>query len=96
MLPAGQINQVVISTFVQVVLHGLYLGSFVHCLRWLIYDDEGWRLRVNINRSMLAITLLLFLLYAAEFGTSICTVLAFVSGDDLVVDALNPAAVCAK
>ena len=81
-------SESVIVVFVQAVLHGLYLGTLVHCFRWLMYEDEGWKMRpwVSINRIMLAITLLLFLIYTTELWICIRAVLASEPGGDFTTD----------
>jgi hypothetical protein len=50
-----------IATFAQAILYGLYLVTFVQCLRWLLYEDEAWKLRTckTVNRVMLIIATLL-------------------------------------
>lgn len=51
---------------IQAILFGLYVGTLSHCLRWLLYDDEGWSYRKNINWPMLAIAFIIFLFSAGS------------------------------
>ena len=46
----------------QALLYGLYVGTLAHCLRWLLFDDEGWSHRKNVNWAMLTVTIFIFLL----------------------------------
>ena len=92
----AQGSETVIAVVVQAALHGLYFGTLVHCLRWLMYEDEGWKMRGKINRSMLAVTVLLSLIYTTKLGTSFRSALASVSGDELTYSTLDPAIVCVK
>jgi hypothetical protein len=55
-------DQNVASIFVSTLFYGLYLATLFHCVRWLIFTDDGWRLRKRINWTMLTITLVLFVL----------------------------------
>ncbi|KAM6489090.1 hypothetical protein JOM56_015502 [Amanita muscaria] len=47
---------------------GLYSASLMHCVRWLLFEDEGWRLRKKINWWLVTTTLLVFFLSTALFG----------------------------
>ncbi|KAM6492105.1 hypothetical protein JOM56_011829 [Amanita muscaria] len=46
---------------------GLYSASLIHCIRWLLFEDEGWRIRKKINWWLVATTLLVFFLSTALF-----------------------------
>ncbi|KAM6492172.1 hypothetical protein JOM56_011896 [Amanita muscaria] len=46
---------------------GLYFASFIHCVRWLLFEDEGWRLRKKINWMLVTTTLLVFFFSIALF-----------------------------
>lgn len=61
----------IIGLFTQAVLYGLFLASFVHCLRWLLYADDGWRLKTNINWPMLTVTVLVFLFSTVDLALSV-------------------------
>ena len=60
-------KEAVICIFVIGILFGLYLASFAHCLRWLIFQDGGWKIRKKINWVMLGITTYLSLYSTANF-----------------------------
>ena len=53
---------VVYMVIVQAFLAGLYATSLVHCLRWLVFSDEGWRRRKQIDWPTLSVTVLVFIL----------------------------------
>ena len=59
------------GTFVQTLLYGTYVTTFAHCLRWLLLDDEGWKLRRRTNWSMLIISILLFLFSTADLALTL-------------------------
>ena len=77
----------VIPLFVQSVMFGSYVATLVHCLRWLLFDDEGWKMREKINWGMLIITILVFLFSTANLGISLQMTIGFFLGSDLL--ALN-------
>ncbi|KAM6492264.1 hypothetical protein JOM56_011988 [Amanita muscaria] len=56
------------SSIVTAMLFGLYLASFAHCVRWLLFEDEGWRVRKKVNRSLVATTLVIFFLSTVSFS----------------------------
>src|ERR1700760_927783 len=61
MFPLSTIAQL-LGLFVQAALYGLYVATLIHCLRWLLYTDNGWKLRDGVNKLMLITTILIFLL----------------------------------
>jgi hypothetical protein len=56
---------------VQSIFYGLYTATFVHCTRWLIFDDDGWKLRQKMNWIMILMTTLIFIFSTMNLGTSI-------------------------
>ena len=57
-----------IPLFVQAILYGLYLATFIHCLRWVLFDDECLNIREKISWEMLSIVVLFFVLMTAIIG----------------------------
>lgn len=39
---------------------GLYLATLLACFRWLLFADEGWRVRDNIKWVFVTVTFLIF------------------------------------
>lgn len=58
-LPPGQDVQ---AMFVVALFYGLYLSTLFHCLRWLIFTDEGWKIRKKISWTLLTVTVTLWAL----------------------------------
>ncbi|KIL58258.1 hypothetical protein M378DRAFT_86759 [Amanita muscaria Koide BX008] len=56
--------------FVTAILFGLYLAGFIQCVRWLLFEDEGWRARKKVNRTSVITTLLIFFFATVWFSTS--------------------------
>src|ERR1700759_655198 len=61
MSPVSTIAQLT-TLFTQAVFYGLYVVTLIHCLRWLVYTDDGWEQWNRINKLMLITTVLIFLL----------------------------------
>ncbi|KAM6499532.1 hypothetical protein JOM56_005040 [Amanita muscaria] len=61
----------VIALFVQTLMYGLYVTTLVHCLRWLFYDDKGWKLREKINWAMATITVLVFMFFTIDLALTL-------------------------
>ena len=57
-------------TFVQTLLYIIYVTTLAHCLRWLLLDDEGWKLRRGIDWTMWIASILLFLLSTIDLALS--------------------------
>ncbi|PFH45017.1 hypothetical protein AMATHDRAFT_72070 [Amanita thiersii Skay4041] len=89
------LESVIVGTFVQGLLYGLYLATLMHAVRWLAFADEGWVLRKfrAINWPMLVITTLIFLMMTADLGLSFHVILYVIrhkgksKGIDLVITA---------
>lgn len=64
----------VTSVFVATLFFGIYLCTLFSCLRWLLFADEGWRLRKNIDWVIVIIAILLCCFSAANLGLSFQTV----------------------
>ncbi|KIL66577.1 hypothetical protein M378DRAFT_123733 [Amanita muscaria Koide BX008] len=78
----------VIALAVQAIMFGLYLATLAHCLRWLVYEDEGWKLRPRnrINWVMLGLTLAIFAFSTADLSISLRMVTASIRGENVVVE----------
>lgn len=50
------------GSVVRAILFGLYSASFIHCVRWLLFEDEGWRVRKKVSWFLVITTLLIFFL----------------------------------
>ena len=75
-----------IATFVQAIFYGVYITTLAHSLRWLLYEDEGWKAqsRGRVNWPMLAVTLLLFAFATVDLGVTLRITFALVSGENLI------------
>jgi len=49
-------------TFVDALIYGVYFTSLLYCIRWVVFTDEGWKLRSkkDIKWVMLVATMFLF------------------------------------
>lgn len=52
----------ILSVLVAGSATGVYLCTLAFGLRWLLFEDQGWRVRKNINWTLLAASLSLFIL----------------------------------
>ena len=50
-----------IALFTQAALYGLYVATLIHCLRWLVFADDGWKLRDRFDKPVLITTIFVFL-----------------------------------
>ncbi|KAF8330649.1 hypothetical protein F5887DRAFT_78146 [Amanita rubescens] len=68
----------IIAMASQALLTGVYFASFLLCLRWLIFSDDGEALRKPIHRPYLIITIFLFTCSVIGFSISLqATLLVF-------------------
>jgi len=69
-------QSVIIGAICQALLYGLYVATSLHCLRWLLYNDEGWSQRKDINWPMLTIAVAIFVFSTASVGMVLQNVFA--------------------
>ena len=79
-----------IQTFItaltlEAFLAGVYFASFLLCLRWLIFSDDGGTLRKPIHRPFLIITLILFAFSVTALSAGLKKTLSFSSAATHVV-----------
>ena len=57
-----------IPMLAQAILYGLYIVTFAQCLRWLLCEDGGWRVRTrkDVNQVMLVIATLLLVFTSVD------------------------------
>ncbi|KAF8341128.1 hypothetical protein F5887DRAFT_976843, partial [Amanita rubescens] len=58
----------IIGITLQALLTGVYFASFLLCLRWLIFSDDGGTLRKPIHWPFFFITTILFAFSVASLG----------------------------
>ncbi len=68
---------IIIAVTLQALLMGAYFASFLLCLRWLIFSDDGGALRKPIHRPFLSITLILFAFSVTTLGLCLQKTLLF-------------------
>ncbi|KIL61151.1 hypothetical protein M378DRAFT_13700 [Amanita muscaria Koide BX008] len=69
------------AVFTQAALFGLYTLTLLHCLRWLLYQDAGWKLRDRTRWLMLVTTLILFAFAVVDLAISIHMSLLILAGN---------------
>jgi hypothetical protein len=65
------IEAFIIAMTMGATLSGVYFASFLLCLRWLIFSDDGGTLRKPIHRPFLIITLILFAFTVIALGINL-------------------------
>ncbi|KAF9443759.1 hypothetical protein P691DRAFT_678874 [Macrolepiota fuliginosa MF-IS2] len=54
------LDQEVAVVFTAALAFGLYFSTFLSCCRWLLFSDEGWRVRRDIKWPTVTVTVLIF------------------------------------
>src|SRR6266478_6529144 len=82
----------VVQGYVQSVLFGLYVATLAHCLRWILYADEGWKIRNQINWPMFGAVILVFVFTLADLTSTLwCSTGLIVNEDRQILHRLNVA-----
>ena len=64
-------NADIVATTVQAFLTGVYFATFLLCLRWLIFSDDGGALRKAIRWPFAIITVILFAFSVTDLSVSL-------------------------
>lgn len=64
-------NTDIIVTSTQGLLTGVYFASFLMCIRWLAFSDDGGEVRKGINWPLLTATIVLFGFTVTDLGFSL-------------------------
>ncbi|KAF8330669.1 hypothetical protein F5887DRAFT_1081511 [Amanita rubescens] len=64
-------NTDIITTSTQGLLTGVYFASFLLCIRWLAFSDDGGGVRKGINWPLLTATIVLFGFAVTDLGLSL-------------------------
>ncbi|KDR79645.1 hypothetical protein GALMADRAFT_137439 [Galerina marginata CBS 339.88] len=62
-----------LAVFFAALATGIYLCTLAYCIRWLVYTDEGWKIRKRINKTMLSGTLSIFILSSIHTSFAVAT-----------------------
>ncbi|PFH46295.1 hypothetical protein AMATHDRAFT_7996 [Amanita thiersii Skay4041] len=81
----------IVALFVQALLYGLYIATFLHCLRWLIFKDEGWDLRKEVNWPKLFVTLIIFGLSTSQLALALRIMLITLMNDGTSIKNISTA-----
>jgi hypothetical protein len=70
MSPIPLPDQIVAVAFLVALFYGLYLATFFHSMRWLLFTDDGWELRgrKSVQWPMFCITLAIFVMSTLDRG----------------------------
>ena len=74
---------------VQAILSGLEIATFAHCIRWLLFADEGWERRKKINWTTTIVTIFVGAFSATTLALNVKEELLYLGGrvvDDLLSD----------
>jgi len=76
-----------LAVFIAALATGVYLCTLFYCIRWLVYTDEGWRVRKKIDKTMLSGTLAICAL--SSIHTSLAVQTSFVEIRNLEMGIAN-------
>ncbi|KAF8342392.1 hypothetical protein F5887DRAFT_1076188 [Amanita rubescens] len=65
----------IVAVILQALLTGAYFATFLMCLRWLVFSDDGVTLRKGINWPLLSIAIIFFTFSVVDLGISAQTML---------------------
>ncbi len=71
----------IVSVLVAGSATGVYLCTLAFCLRWLLFADQGWRIRKGINWILLTASLALFLLSSTHIIMAVKSTITTVQSD---------------
>ncbi|KAM6503912.1 hypothetical protein JOM56_000855 [Amanita muscaria] len=86
-----QPSQAVAELFTQAIFYGLYIPTFFNCLRWLLFEDEVWKLRPYKQMTWLyiIIAILVFALATTDIGIAVRLTRARLVGEQSIAERLS-------
>ncbi|KIL61331.1 hypothetical protein M378DRAFT_166977 [Amanita muscaria Koide BX008] len=83
--------QGVAELFVQALFYGLYISTFVNCLRWLLLENEGWKFRPykQMTWPFITITVTIFAIATADIAAAVRLTCARLLGEEIIADFLS-------
>jgi hypothetical protein len=70
-----------ILLFTQASLYGFYVATLIHCLRWLAYTSDGWKLRDKVGNKLILITTIAIFLFLTVNLVLMLIILLYFLGD---------------
>jgi len=86
---SGRASASIVNSFVQANVYGIYVTTFVLCIRWLVYKDEGLKRREKLNIPMFMVSIAVFLLQTAGLATCFQTTLEAQAANNKGYNTLN-------
>ncbi|KAK2460206.1 hypothetical protein APHAL10511_007797 [Amanita phalloides] len=69
------VDSTIVAMTIQATLTGVYLVTFLLCLRWLVFSDDGLTMRKDIKWPMFIVTIVIFAFSVIDFVFSLKYVL---------------------
>ncbi|KAF8621301.1 hypothetical protein AX15_007899 [Amanita polypyramis BW_CC] len=79
----------IVNSFMRPLGYGIYITTFILCLRWLVCKDEGWSQPERRNMPMLVVSIVIFLLETVGLATGFGATLAAQNVDRMGYDILT-------
>ncbi|KAM6499027.1 hypothetical protein JOM56_004535 [Amanita muscaria] len=78
-------------SFTQSILYGLYIPTFAGCLRWLMFENEGWKLRPckQMTWAYIIIAILVFAVSTADVLIGFWLTRTRLAGQQSITDRLS-------
>jgi hypothetical protein len=77
-------KSLLILLIVQAILCGLFIATFTHCLRWLMFADEGWKYRKTMKWPMSIVTIIISTLALTTLGLTVKMEFRYLRGNTYV------------
>jgi len=74
----------IVAFVIQAFVTGVQFTTFLLCLRWQIFSDDGWTTRKNLPWFMLIVTVLIFAFSLTTLGFGLLSISLALNGNDLL------------
>ncbi|PFH45771.1 hypothetical protein AMATHDRAFT_8691 [Amanita thiersii Skay4041] len=95
-MSASVVNTQIIAIFSLCIFGGLNTTTFLRCVRWLVFKDEGYALRNHINWPLLALTIFMYLLFITDLFLYMLLPLFYLRQNIYLYGAIATAVVCSS
>jgi len=81
MLAIQELTAYATALIIRATLYGLYAASTVHCFRWLLFDDQGGKLRKRIDWRLTSVAAFIFCFLTTTLGVTSHATLDLIQSD---------------
>jgi len=81
MIAIQELTAYATALIIRATIYGLYAASSVHCFRWLLFDDQGGKLRKRVDWRLTSVAVFIFCFLTTTLGVTSRTTLDLIQSN---------------